>query len=87
MAHEAVSNVEHHARARHLRVRWECDGSVGRLTVADDGKGFDLTRIPESGSFGLKGMRERADAIGAKLEIESQPYVGTIIECRVDRAA
>ena len=87
MAHEAVNNVEHHARARHLRVRGECDGHLGRLTVADDGKGFDLTRIPVSGSFGLKGMRERADAIGAKLEIESQPYVGTVIECRVDRAA
>jgi signal transduction histidine kinase len=87
MAHEAVSNVEHHARARHLRVRWECDGSLGRLTVADDGKGFDPTDAAGPGSYGLRGMRERADAIGARLDIDSEPFVGTVIECRVDRAA
>lgn len=85
MAHEAVSNVEHHARARHVRVRWECDGTFGRLTVADDGQGFDTGAVPGSGSFGLQGMRERADAIGARLEIESERYVGTVVECRVSR--
>ncbi len=85
MAHEAVSNVEHHARARHLRVRWECDGSLGRLTVADDGKGFDPTDAAGPGSYGLRGMRERADAIGARLDIDSEPFVGTVIECRVDK--
>jgi len=83
MAHEAVSNVEHHARAHHLRVRWDCDGSSGRLIVADDGKGFDPDSSAGAGSYGLKGMRERADAIGARLSIESEPFVGTVIECRV----
>ena len=83
LAHEAVSNVEHHARARHLRVRWECDGHSGRLTVADDGKGFDVERGGRSGSYGLQGMRERANAIGARLDIESRPSAGTIVECRV----
>jgi signal transduction histidine kinase len=83
LAHEAVSNVEHHARARNLRVRWECDGHTGRLTVADDGRGFDLGRGGRSGSYGLLGMRERANAIGARLDIESKPSVGTVVECRV----
>ena len=82
MAHEAVSNVEHHARARNLRVRWECDGRSGRLTVADDGRGFDVGR-GRTGSYGLQGMRERANAIGARLEIESKPSMGTLVECRV----
>jgi signal transduction histidine kinase len=86
VAHEAVSNVEHHARARHLRVRWECDGNVGRLTVADDGKGFDPGDASGKGSYGLQGMRERANAIGARLDIDSEPFVGTVIECRVERA-
>ncbi|MGI8806305.1 MAG: histidine kinase [Acidimicrobiales bacterium] len=85
VAHEAVSNVEHHARARHVRVRWECDGTSGRLTVADDGQGFDTGAVAGSGSFGLQGMRERADAIGARLEIESERYVGTVVECGVSR--
>jgi len=85
VAHEAVTNVEHHAQARNLRVRWECDGRFGRLTVADDGKGFDAAAVAGDGSFGLQGMRERADAIGARLEIESEPFVGTVVECRVNR--
>ena len=85
VAHEAVSNVEHHARARHLRVRWEYDGETGRLTVADDGKGFRPDQAAGSGSFGLQGMRERADAIGARLDVESEPFVGTVVECRIDR--
>ena len=83
LAHEAVSNVEHHARARHLRVRWECDGRSGRLTVADDGKGFSVAHGGRTGSYGLQGMRERADAIGARLDIESKPSMGTVVECRV----
>ena len=83
LAHEAVSNVEHHARARHLRVRWECDGRSARLSVADDGKGFDVERGGRTGSYGLQGMRERANAIGARLEIESKPSLGTVVECRV----
>jgi signal transduction histidine kinase len=86
IAHEAVSNVEHHARPRHLRVRWECDGTSARLTVADDGKGFQITNAARPGSFGLQGMRERANAIGAGLEIESEPFVGTVVECRLESA-
>jgi signal transduction histidine kinase len=87
LAHEAISNVEHHARAEHLRVRWRCDGEVGVLTVADDGRGFDPSAASGPGSYGLKGMRERADAIGARLEIDSEPFVGTVVECRVERVA
>ena len=85
VAHEAVTNVEHHAHARNVRVRWECDGTFGTLTVADDGKGFDAATVAGAGSFGLQGMRERADAIGARLDIESEPFVGTVVECRVHR--
>jgi signal transduction histidine kinase len=84
LAHEAISNVEHHARARHLQVRWECDGHRGRLTVTDDGKGFDVERGGRSGSYGLIGMRERANAIGARLDIESRPSKGTVVQCRVN---
>jgi len=64
-------------------VRWECDGRSGRLTVADDGKGFNVEHRGRTGSYGLQGMRERADAIGARLEIDSKPSRGTVVECRV----
>ena len=83
IAHEAVTNAEHHARATHLRVRWQCDGASATLTVADDGRGFSPGAAGRADSYGLRGMRERADAIGAQLEIESEPFVGTVIECRV----
>ena len=83
IAHEAVTNAEHHARATHLRVRWQCDGTSATLTVADDGRGFSPGAAGRADSYGLQGMRERADAIGARLEIESEPFVGTVIECRV----
>lgn len=86
IAHEAITNVERHAGATHLRVRWECDGRSGHLTVADDGRGFPPTRAGRPDSYGIQGMRERADAIGAKLEIESEPYVGTVVDCRLSAA-
>ncbi|MDQ4069322.1 MAG: GAF domain-containing sensor histidine kinase [Actinomycetota bacterium] len=84
VAQEAVTNVERHAGARHLRVRWECDGRRGRLTVADDGRGFAPGDAIGFGSYGIRGMRERANAIGGELEIDSEPFVGTVIECRVE---
>lgn len=86
IAHEAITNVERHACARHLRVRWECDGRHGRLTVADDGRGFTPAGQGRTDAYGIRGMRERADAIGARLDIESEPYVGTMVDCRLPGA-
>lgn len=87
IAHEAITNVERHASAAHLRVRWECDGRKGRLTVADDGRGFAETRAAGADAYGIRGMRERADAIGARLDIESEPYVGTMVDCWLPAAS
>jgi signal transduction histidine kinase len=84
IAQEAITNVERHARAGHLRVRWTCDGRSARLTVGDDGRGFGVDAPRRSDSFGITGMQERADAIGARLEIESEPYVGTLLECHLE---
>ncbi len=86
IAQEAISNVERHASASHLRVRWRCDGRSAQLTVADDGRGFAVQAPRRSDSFGLTGMQERANAIGATLLVESEPYVGTLLECRVEAA-
>jgi signal transduction histidine kinase len=84
IAQEAITNVERHASAKHLRVRWNCDGHTAQLTVADDGRGFGVEAPRRPDSFGLTGMRERANAIGATLLVESEPYVGTLVQCRVD---
>ncbi len=85
IAQEAITNVERHARASHLSVRWECDAGAALLTVADDGQGFVPGRAGRADSFGVTGMRERADAIGASLEIDSTPGGGTMVRCRLER--
>ena len=86
IAQEAITNVERHAQAGHLSVRWTYDGSTAALAVADDGRGFVPGRNGRPDSYGIKGMRERADAIGATLEIDSAPASGTVVRCRLERS-
>ena len=86
VAQEAVANSVRHARAEHIQVKLRYDSSTLELLVADDGSGFahageDLSR---QGHFGLKGMRERAARIGARLEVRSSPGQGTTVELQMD---
>jgi signal transduction histidine kinase len=84
IAQEAVTNVERHARARQLIVRWEQAHDVAILEITDDGVGFPLGGAGRMDSYGLLGMRERADAMGAALEIVSRPGQGTTVRCRLE---
>jgi signal transduction histidine kinase len=78
IAQEALHNVELHAGAQQVNVRLtQVDHSI-MLGIADDGRGFDSTQIGDE-RFGLTGMRERAEMIGAELKIESQVGQGTQI--------
>ncbi|GAB7039453.1 sensor histidine kinase [Catenuloplanes niger JCM 9533] len=74
---EALANVRRHARATTVTV----DLVGGRLTVSDDGIGFD--QEPDHGGYGLRGMRARAAQIGARLTVTSAPGAGTTIELDV----
>ena len=87
IAQEALVNVERHAHARNVTVTWRCDADGAELVVADDGDGFPVGRSGRLDSYGLVGMRERAAAIGARLEVESAPGQGTRIRCRVSSPA
>jgi len=53
------------------------------LEVIDDGRGFPLGTAGRMDSYGLLGMRERAGAIGATLDVDTAPGRGTAIRCRV----
>jgi signal transduction histidine kinase len=77
---EAVVNAERHSGARHVKVR-VADGVV---EISDDGIGLP-PRLPDR-HYGLIGMRERAEAIGGELGIESAPGRGTTVRCRVEGA-
>ena len=76
-----MANVERHAGAHSLRLRWSCDGASAVLEVSDDGKGFPVGSATRVDAYGMLGVRERADAIGAHLEVESAPGAGTRVRC------
>ena len=84
---EAISNLAKHANARKVDISLYRGGGDVRLTFADDGSGFDVTLLPEAGRYGFKIMRERAEAVDAKLEIESAPGGGTRITAILERMA
>ncbi len=79
IAQEAVGNAVRHAKPTRLDVTWRSEGDRLRLTVSDDGRGFDVTAPPPAGHFGLIGIHERAVRIGAELRVESQPGRGTTV--------
>lgn len=80
---EALRNVELHANARQVTIRartgrsWE--GARLEVAVVDDGVGFD-PMVGKEGRFGLVGIREQAEMIGATLEIHSAPGHGTVLD-------
>lgn len=79
---EALSNVSRHAGAQRATVRLTITPEQARLTVADDGGGFDPYALPE-GRYGLVGLRERAESVGGDLKVESSPGEGTTVEAAV----
>jgi signal transduction histidine kinase len=79
VAQEAVTNVIRHAKAKKLEVKLEAENDKVRLTVWDDGIGFDAKANGNAGHFGLSGMQERARLVGGELEIFSKPGEGTTI--------
>jgi signal transduction histidine kinase len=84
IAEEALSNVERHASARHVRVRLARGVDRIDLVVQDDGVGFDPT-IVDLEHYGLTGMQERAGMLGATLDVISHPGSGTEVWCTLKK--
>jgi signal transduction histidine kinase len=79
VAQEAIGNVRKHSRAENLWVTFNSDGSTLHLEVADDGVG---NAEPREHHWGLQTMRERADGVGAHLDITTRPDGGTVVSLR-----
>ena len=79
---EALTNVARHAEAGRADVQLVATPGQIRLVVEDDGRGFDVSTMPED-RHGLVGMNERAKMLGGRLEIRSNPGAGTRIEATV----
>ena len=85
IAQEALNNVAKHAGAKHVRVELACEAEEIVLRVADDGAGFDPAAAARSKRWGMKTMRERAEAAGGRLEVDGAPGEGTIVRASVRR--
>jgi signal transduction histidine kinase len=81
MAQEAMSNISRHAQAKWVAVYITFEPDSVRLRISDDGKGFTLLEnaadYAGAGHYGLLGLYERAELIGANLDIRTSPEKGT----------
>lgn len=83
IAQESILNAERHASAKSLRVFWGEQFGCRLLIVTDDGKGIAGTAPMRRDAYGLIGMRERAEVIGASLRIDTTPGHGTSVRLRL----
>jgi signal transduction histidine kinase len=79
---EAVGNAKKHACASHIMVRLRVDNQLFSAEVQDDGVGFDLEDVQrrrEAGHLGLLNIEERAELVGGRCSVQSQPGGGTLV--------
>ncbi len=79
VAQEALTNVSKHAGATRCRVDVSLAASVLSLEVSDNGKGLLQGDLAKARSFGIRGLRERADTVGGWIELSSSSSGTTLI--------
>ncbi|MDN5213979.1 type IV pili methyl-accepting chemotaxis transducer N-terminal domain-containing protein [Fulvivirgaceae bacterium BMA12] len=85
---EAVNNAVKYSKAENIKVSLEHSSSQLRITIADDGKGFDVKKLKESGHFSASGhgifnMKERTAFISGNFNLHSEPGNGTQIDLTI----
>jgi signal transduction histidine kinase len=82
---EALVNAFRHSGAKRIEIELEYASSGLRILVRDDGRGIDpaVLRAGSDGHWGLPGMRERAEGIGARFKVWSRASAGTEVELSV----
>jgi PAS domain S-box-containing protein len=83
IAQEALNNALKHAAAEAVTVRVHTGQDIVRMSVVDDGRGFDPEIASQQGGMGLTTMRERAERVGGKLTVLSSPGQGTTVQIAV----
>jgi signal transduction histidine kinase len=82
IAQEAINNALKHADAKKITIALNQSEDFLRLTVADDGKGMNVS-TPGVHGMGLDSMRYRARILRSELKIDSNPGEGTIVSCQI----
>jgi PAS domain S-box-containing protein len=85
IASEALNNTLKHAHAKNITVIIEENNRLCRLSVTDDGTGFDPQNPENEGGYGLKNMRARAEKLGGGFSLETSPGEGTTIRVEVSK--
>lgn len=83
IAQEALQNSALHANANQVRLSLQKRDGLLHLQIQDNGKGFNPKEVSEE-QWGIRGMVERAELIGAKLTIQSEPNQGTLIDLQTE---
>ncbi|MBI4728726.1 MAG: sensor histidine kinase [Acidobacteria bacterium] len=87
IAQEAVANAVRHGAPRSIRMKVAAPDGTVRVEVEDDGSGFDvagaMAKARTGEAVGLLGMIERAELLGGRLEVQSQPGKGTRISAEI----
>jgi signal transduction histidine kinase len=88
VAQEALQNVRKHAGATWVAVATRIEEGEWILEIRDDGRGFDIAAVVARGrrNFGLQFMRERAELIGARIDVRSRPEGGTVVRLAIPTA-
>ncbi len=85
IAQEAVNNALKHSGARHIAIEVACNDDTLRLSIRDDGQGFEPDKV-RGKSLGMSSMRYRAQALSGRLTIASAPGEGTHVVCEMPRS-
>jgi two-component system nitrate/nitrite sensor histidine kinase NarX len=80
---EALSNIRKHAHAAHVWINVKQAAGFLYLDIQDDGQGFTPEDVPDPSQHGLRGMRERAELIGASFNITAEPGKGAKVSIRL----
>jgi signal transduction histidine kinase len=90
IAQEALTNIRKHAGANRVRIRMEASAATLRLTIGDDGRGLGTAgggAPSDMPGYGLRSMRERAESIGATLDVADDPGGGVRVRLVLPLAA
>lgn len=74
---ESLTNAFRHAKARQVSIKVDIDDASLRAVIQDDGYGFQVDRLKYCSGIGILGMRERAELLGGRLDVDSASGQGT----------
>jgi Signal transduction histidine kinase len=82
---EALQNVRKHAKAKRASIATRIEDPGWIVEIVDDGVGFDVGAVASRGrrNFGIQFMHERAELLGAELEVSSRPDAGTVVRLTI----